>query len=139
MDKITLVVKAMPINNGLVRAVVASYATRANPTMEVLSDIKTAVSEAVTNAIIHAYNGDSDKDISIEASVEDNNLCVKVVDFGKGIDNVVEAMKDFYTTKASEERSGLGFTIMGSFMDSMDVQSIKGEGTTVTLHKKLKD
>ncbi|MFI3228710.1 MAG: anti-sigma F factor [Bacillota bacterium] len=139
MDNITLVVKSMPINNGLVRAVVASYAGRLNPTMEVLSDIKTAVSEAVTNAIIHAYDGSADNDICINASIDGNTLAVKVTDYGKGILNIVDAMRDFYTTKSSEERSGLGFTIMSSFMDSIDVKSSEGEGTTVTLTKKLRD
>lgn len=139
MDNITLIVKAKPINTGLVRATVASYAARLNPTIETLSDIKTAVSEAVTNAIIHAYDGNEDMDICINASLIGDNLHIKVVDYGSGIPNVVEAMRDFYTTRSSEERSGLGFTIMGSFMDAIDVQSCEGEGTTVTLVKKLKD
>ncbi len=139
MDNITLIVKAMPVNNSLVRAVVASYAARSNPTMEVLSDIKTAVSEAVTNAIIHAYDGNSDKDIRIEAAIDGNNIKVNIIDYGNGIDNIVDAMRDFYTTKPSEERSGLGFTIMSSFMDSIEVKSAKGEGTIVTLSKKLKE
>lgn len=138
MDKITLIISAVAANESLARTVVAAYAARLNPTMEVLSDVKTAVSEAVTNAVIHAYGGeDPDKEIRITAELNGNTLKVEVSDSGIGITNITNAMKDFYTTKPSEERSGLGFTIMGSFMNTLEVRSIIGEGTTVLMTKKL--
>jgi stage II sporulation protein AB (anti-sigma F factor) len=136
-DNLTITLKAMPENESLTRSLIAGYATRVNPTMEILSDIKTAVSEAVTNAVIHAYNGDTEKDICVKAKIADKVLTVQVIDYGVGIENLNLAMKDFFTTKINEERSGLGFTIMGSFMDSLDVTSVLGEGTTVTMTKKL--
>jgi anti-sigma F factor len=137
MDTITLIIKALPANESLARSLIAAYAARVNPTVDIISDVKTAVSEAVTNAVVHAYEGDADKDICIKAAIADKILRVEILDYGIGIPNVVEAMKDFYTTKPSEERSGLGFTIMGSFMDTLDVKSTPGEGTTVTMTKKL--
>ncbi|MDD3946847.1 MAG: anti-sigma F factor [Clostridia bacterium] len=137
MDKIVLIVKALPENECFARSVIAAYATRLNPSMEEVSDIKTAVSEAVTNAIVHAYNNDAEKDIRLTASIEGNTLWVSVEDTGVGIPNIVEAMKDFYTTKPSEERSGLGFTIMGTFMSTLQVQSVVGEGTTVVMSKVI--
>jgi stage II sporulation protein AB (anti-sigma F factor) len=137
MDRICLIIKALPENESFARSVIAAYATRLNPSMEEISDIKTSVSEAITNAIVHGYNNDPDKDISITASIEGNTLWVTVEDKGVGISDIVEAMKDFYTTKPSEERSGLGFTIMGSFMDTLQVKSVVGEGTTVIMSKVI--
>ncbi|HOB64763.1 MAG: anti-sigma F factor [Clostridiales bacterium] len=137
MDRICLIIKALPENESFARSVIAAYATRLNPSMEEISDIKTSVSEAITNAIVHGYNNDPDKDISITASIEGNTLWVTVEDKGVGIPDIVEAMKDFYTTKPSEERSGLGFTIMGSFMDTLQVKSVVGEGTTVIMSKVI--
>lgn len=137
MDNITLICKAIPQNESFARSVVAAYAARLNPTMDTLSDIKTAVSEAVTNAIVHGYNNDPEKEIRITASIEGNTLWVKVEDDGVGIPDVVAAMKDFYSSRPSEERSGLGFTIMGSFMDTLDVKSVVGEGTAVTMSKAI--
>jgi stage II sporulation protein AB (anti-sigma F factor) len=137
MDRICLIIKALPENESFARSVIAAYATRLNPSMEEISDIKTSVSEAITNAIVHGYKNDPDKDISITASIEGNTLWVTVEDKGVGISDIVEAMKDFYTTKPSEERSGLGFTIMGSFMDTLQVKSVVGEGTTVIMSKVI--
>lgn len=137
MDKIVLIVKALPENESFARSVIAAYATRLNPSLDELSDIKTAVSEAVTNAIVHGYNSDPNRDISITASIEGNTLWVNVEDKGIGIPDIVEAMKDFYTTKPSEERSGLGFTIMGSFMNTLQVKSVMGEGTSIVMSKVI--
>jgi stage II sporulation protein AB (anti-sigma F factor) len=138
MDEITVILKAVPENESFARVVIAAFAARVNPAMDVLSDVKTAVSEAVTNAVIHAYDGDGrQKDICIKASIQDKTLKVDVKDYGQGIHNVLEAMTDFYTSKPCEERSGLGFTIMGSFMDSLEVLSAAGEGTTIRMSKKL--
>lgn len=137
MDRIVLIIKALPQNESFARSVIAAYATRLNPSLDELSDIKTSVSEAVTNAIVHGYSGDPEREISITATIEGNTLWVNVEDKGVGIDNVVEAMKDFYTTKPSEERSGLGFTIMGTFMNTLQVKSVVGEGTSIVMSKVI--
>ncbi|MDR3186749.1 MAG: anti-sigma F factor [Christensenellaceae bacterium] len=137
MDAIALTVKAMPENESLVRSFIAAYATRCNPSLEVINDIKTAVSEAVTNAIIHGYENQIENDICINAEISDNILKVSITDTGIGIIDIIQAMTDFYTTKPSEERSGIGFRIMSSFMDSLDVRSVHGSYTTVTMTKKL--
>lgn len=135
----TLRVKAVPINESFVRGVVAGFTVPCDPTIDVINDVRTAVSEAVTNCVVHAYSGSGEGDILIEGVLNDNLLTISVSDYGKGIDNVEKAMEDFFTTKKSEERSGLGFTIMKSFMDSLKVVSEKGAGTTVTMTKKLTD
>lgn len=135
----TLRVKAVPINESFVRGVVAGFTVPCDPTIDVINDVRTAVSEAVTNCVVHAYSGSGEGDILIEGVLNDNLLTISVSDYGKGIDNVEKAMEDFFTTKESEERSGLGFTIMKSFMDSLKVVSEKGAGTTVTMTKKLTD
>lgn len=135
----TLRVKAVPINESFVRGVVAGFTVPCDPTIDVVNDVRTAVSEAVTNCVVHAYSGSGEGDILIEGVLNDNLLTISVSDYGKGIDNVEKAMEDFFTTKESEERSGLGFTIMKSFMDSLKVVSEKGAGTTVTMTKKLTD
>lgn len=137
MDRIVLIIKALPQNESFARSVIAAYATRLNPSLDELSDIKTSVSEAVTNAIVHGYSSDPERDISITATIDGNTLWVNVEDKGVGIGNVVEAMKDFYTTKPSEERSGLGFTIMGTFMNTLQVKSVVGEGTSIVMSKVI--
>lgn len=130
-------VNATPTNESFLRGVVSAFAARANPTMEVISDIKTAVSEAVTNVIVHAYADRDTGEIEVRASIDEGVLTVEITDRGAGIPNINEALKDFFTTRADEERSGLGFTIMAGFMDSLNVTSQSGAGTTVTMTKKL--
>lgn len=130
-------VKAVPINESFVRSAVAGFAVPCDPTIDVLNDIRTAVSEAVTNCIVHAYGGSGEGEILIEASIYDNIMKIVISDYGKGIDNVERAMQDFYTTRGEDERSGLGFTIMRTFMDSLDVSSEIGAGTVVTMTKKI--
>ena len=137
MDNMFIKVNAIPTNESFLRGVVSAFAARANPTMEVISDIKTAVSEAVTNVIVHAYRDADLGEIEVSASIEEGILTVAVTDRGKGITNINEALKDFFTTRADEERSGLGFSIMAGFMDSLRVSSQSGTGTTVTMTKKL--
>ena len=127
---------AIPENQAVARGVIQCFASTINTTVDVLSDIKTAVSEAVTNCVVHAYSGGTNY-VYIDADIEDNVLSVTIRDEGEGIDDVKKAMQDFYTTKASEERSGLGFTIMSSFMDSINVTSKLGKGTAVTMTKRL--
>ena len=136
-NSMVLRVKAVPINESFARSVVAGFTVPCDPTVDVLNDIRTAVSEAVTNCIVHAYSGTGDGDILIEASIDDGVLSLSVSDYGKGIENLDRALQDFYTSKAGEERSGLGFTIMKSFMDSLEVKTEVGAGTVVKMTKKL--
>lgn len=135
-QEIRLEIDSIPSNESFARVVVAAFLTRLNPTMEEVSDIKTAVSEAVTNAIIHGYENEVHK-IVIEASIEGAVFSVSIRDFGAGIENVAKAMEPLYTTRRDLERSGMGFVFMEAFMDSVHVQSKKGEGTTVTMTKKI--
>ena len=128
--------ESIPSNEAFARVVVAAFVTRLNPTMEEISDIKTAVSEAVTNAIIHGYGQQVHK-IIIEASVEEELLTVSVEDFGVGILDVKKAMEPMYTTREDLERSGMGFVFMEAFMDTVSVESKEGEGTKVTMTKKV--
>ena len=125
-------------NESFSRAVVAAFASHLDPTLEELSDLKTAVSEAVTNAIIHGYEY-GEGFIIIESSIWGNTIEIIVRDSGKGIDNVKEAMEPFYTSKPNLERSGMGFTVMETFMDSLVVESMKGDGTVVKMTKHIKN
>lgn len=127
---------SIPENESFARVVVAAFLTRLNPTMEEISDIKTAVSEAVTNAIIHGYRGEVHK-IVLEASIEHFVFTVTIRDFGVGIENVAQAMEPLYTTRRDLERSGMGFVFMEAFMDTLSVKSAKEHGTTVTMTKKI--
>lgn len=124
-------------NEAFARITVAAFVSQLDPTIEELADIKTAVSEAVTNSIIHAYENRQGI-IRINAKLKDNEIIIQISDNGKGIENVDIAKEPLYTTKPNLERSGMGFTIMESFMDSMKVESIVGLGTKVTLTKIIK-
>lgn len=124
-------------NEAFARITVAAFASQLDPTIEELADIKTAVSEAVTNCIIHAYEHKQGI-IKIHTKLKDNKITIEISDNGKGIENVDVAKEPLYTTKPNLERSGMGFTIMESFMDSMKVESIVGLGTKVTLVKTIK-
>ena len=127
---------AISMNEGFARIAVAAFITPLNPTLEELADIKTAVSEAVTNAIIHGYQNEVHK-IIIEAAVEGDMFEVSVQDFGKGIEDIEKAMEPLYTTRRDLERSGMGFVFMEAFMDSIHVTSEPGEGTKVMMKKKI--
>ena len=127
---------SIPSNESFARVVVAAFLTRLNPTMEEVADIKTAISEAVTNAIIHGYQNEVHK-IEIAAEVEKDTLTVSVEDFGVGIENVEKAMEPLYTTRRDLERSGMGFVFMEAFMDTIKVESKLGVGTKVTMSKKI--
>lgn len=119
-------------NEAFARTAAAAFAAQLDPTLEELGDIKTAVSEAVTNCIVHAYPDQIGK-ISMRMRILDKNVLeISVRDWGKGIENVEQAMTPLYTT-GGEERSGMGFTIMGSFMDKLRVKSAPGRGTTVVM------
>lgn len=131
-----LIFPARSVNEGFSRAVTAAFAALADPTVEVLSDIKTAVSEAVTNAIVHAYK-EKGGDVIIDAALYENgSLKIRIKDKGCGMEDVEKAMEPLYTT-AGDERSGLGFSVMESFSDKLKVRSAPGKGTTVTITKYI--
>lgn len=128
---------AIPENEGFARMVVSGFMLPLNPTLEELADVKTAVSEAVTNAIIHGYGGHRGTVRLHGAYASDGLLYIDVIDRGRGIADVEHARQPFFTTSEGEERSGMGFTVMESFMDKVEVKSAVGEGTTVRLIKRV--
>ena len=123
-------------NEGLARIVVASFLTRTNPTLNEVEDVKTAVSEAVTNSIIHGYENKDGK-IIIKAYIEDRTIYIEIIDYGCGIPDIDKAMEPMYTSKGDENRSGMGFSFMEAFMDELVVESKVGEGTTIKMKKKI--
>lgn len=128
---------ALPENESFARTVISGFLLPLNPTLEQLADVKTAVSEAVTNAIIHGYGGRMGT-VRLHATYSDDaTLVVDVIDRGCGIRDVEHARQPFYTTSDSDDRSGMGFTVMESFMDSVEVRSAVGQGTTVRLIKNV--
>ena len=126
-----------PRNQAFARDAVAAFCVELNPSLSDLSDVKTAVSEAVTNCTVHAYR-DTAGLVTVECEIEDNKLHIKVSDSGQGIEDVEKAVQPFYTSQPSDERSGMGFTIMQTFMDEFSVNSVKGEGTVVYMSKCFK-
>lgn len=124
-------------NEAFARITVAAFASQLDPSIEELADIKTAVSEAVTNCIIHGYENRVGI-VKIYGKLTEDEIIVQITDTGKGIENIEIAKEPLYTTKPNLERSGMGFTIMESFMDSVDIESIVGLGTKVTMRKKIK-
>lgn len=124
------------VNEGFARVAVASFIADLDPTMDEIGDIKTAVSEAVTNAIIHGYDKVVGK-VQLNCAIEDKNVWITVQDEGTGIADVEQAKIPFYTTKPELERSGMGFAFMEAFMDEVQVESRVGQGTTVRMKKKL--
>ena len=150
---------ALSSNEGFARVAVAAFVSSLNPTLEEVADIKTAVSEAVTNAIIHGYenisgdnpqknqaNGDdrtgnnkceNQEKVSIHCTISGDVLSVEVRDKGKGIENIEQAMEPLFTTKPELERSGMGFAFMEAFMDDLEVESAPGEGTRIFMKKKI--
>ena len=124
-------------NEAFARITVAAFAAQLDPTIEELADIKTAVSEAVTNSIIHGYE-DTEGIVKVKATLLDNVIEIEISDNGKGIEDIELARKPLYTTKGNLERSGMGFTIMESFMDEVEIHSVVGIGTKITMKKKIK-
>ncbi len=123
-------------NEGFSRMVVASLVSQLDPTIEELNDVKTAVSEAVTNCIVHAYNGKTGY-IFLECILYDDEIYISIKDNGRGIEDVKKAREPLFTTNTDMERSGMGFTVMETFMDTVKVDSIVGVGTKVTMTKKI--
>lgn len=124
-------------NESFARVIVASFAAKLDPTLDEIADIKTAVSEAVTNSIIHGYDEDETKFVNIRCEIEDREIIITVEDTGNGIEDLDMAMQPLYTSKPELERSGMGFTVMESFMDKVTVSSKKGKGTKVIMKKKI--
>lgn len=123
-------------NESFSRAVVAAFVAQLDPTLEEISDVKTAVSEAVTNAIIHGYE-DRDGSIHIRTELEDNQVSIEITDYGKGIEDIEKAMEPFYTSKPDMERSGMGFSFMEAFMDELHIDSSPGVGTKIIMRKVI--
>lgn len=135
-NEMELIFDAVSANESLARVAVAAFVTEKNPTLEELSDIKTAVSEAVTNAIIHGYVGEPGK-VRMRCKWSNKILMVEIEDKGVGIDNIEQAMEPLFTTKPDAERSGMGFSFMEAFMDELEVESTPGEGTSVRMQKEI--
>lgn len=136
IDQVTITFTSRSANEGFARAAAACFAAQLDPTLDEIADIKTAVSEAVTNAIIHAYPDRLGKVVMRLRLYENYELEIQVKDTGVGIADVEQARTPLFTT-GNEERSGMGFTIMESFMDTLKVRSTPGKGTTVTMRKRV--
>lgn len=135
-NEMEMVFDSRPVNEGFARVSVAAFMTQLNPTLEEVSDVKTAVSEAVTNALIHGYDGKVKK-IMIRCWIEGQTLYVEIRDEGKGIENVEKAMEPLFTTRPELDRSGMGFAFMEAFMDNVYVESELGKGTLVRMKKTI--
>ena len=135
-NEMTIEFDSRSCNEGFARVAVAAFCTQMNPTLEEVADLKTAVSEAITNAIIHGYENEVHK-IRIECKIAGHDLYVTVMDHGKGIPDVKKAMEPLFTTKPEMERSGMGFAFMEAFMDEIAVVSQPGLGTEVHMRKRV--
>lgn len=133
-NEMELIFESRSVNEGFARVAVAAFLTQLNPTLEEVSDVKTAVSEAVTNAIIHGYEKEVKK-IWIRCRLNEQTLYIEVEDHGQGIPDVEKAMEPLFTTKPELERSGMGFSFMEAFMDGIEVESEPGKGTIVKMQK----
>ena len=131
--------KALSVNESFARVVVSSFALQLNPTLEEINEIKTAVSEAVTNCVVHAYPTKDKGDVTITCKIVDDAIEIEVKDNGVGIENIQKALEPFYTTRPEQERSGMGFAVMESFMDSVEVKNnVNSNGLIVTMKKQIK-
>lgn len=128
---------AISCNEKVARMCITSFVSVMNPSVSELAEIKTAVSEAVTNCIVHAYREKEGKVEILVRAFDDNTVLIKITDHGCGIDDVKKAMEPLYTSAPEEERAGIGFAVMQSFMDRLTVKSEKGKGTVITMEKKI--
>lgn len=135
-NQMELKFSAIPENEAFARMVVSAFLVQANPTLSIVSEVRTAVSEAVTNAIVHAYEETSGY-VMLRAWIDENDIRLEIEDQGKGIENIEQAMQPFYTSHPEHERTGMGFALMQSFMDHVRVQSSLGNGTIVFMQKRL--
>lgn len=138
LNEMKLTIKAKSINESFARSTVAAFCVPLNLSLDELTEIKTSVSEAVTNCVVHAYPK-KDGDIKIVAKLFDNKIYISISDDGVGIENFEKAREPFFTTKPEEERSGMGFTVMESFMDKVDVKKNGKNGVTVVMEKFIKN
>ena len=138
-NQVYITFPAIPENEKLSRMMAAAFLSDMNPTIEEMDDVKTAVSEAVTNCIIHAYEKEERfcQSVELYLSRKGNELKIIVVDKGRGIENIQQAMEPMFTTRPKEERSGMGFSFMEAFMDEVKVESVLGQGTKVILKKVI--
>jgi len=128
---------SLPENEAFARVVIAAFAVQLSPTVAEIADVKTAVSEAVTNAIVHGYEGTRGV-VTMRAMIDGATLAIEITDRGRGISNVEQAMEPFFTNHPEQERSGMGFAVMQTFMDEVEVQSTPGSGTSVRLRKRIR-
>lgn len=128
---------SIPENEAFARVVIAAFAVQLSPTVAEIADVKTAVSEAVTNAIVHGYEGTRGM-VNMRAMIDGSILSVEIADQGRGIANIHQAMEPFFTTHPEQERSGMGFAVMQTFMDEVDVASTPGSGTIVRMRKRIR-
>lgn len=136
-NEMTIEFSSISENESFARVTVGAFIAQLDPTMDELIEIKTVVSEAVTNAIIHGYDGESHHKIKINCVLHEGEIELTVIDYGAGIPNVTEARQPLFTSKPDMERSGMGFTIIENFMDSVEVTSTPGSGTVVYMTKQL--
>lgn len=135
-NEMSLTFKALSVNESFARASVAAFCLQSNPSLDEITDIKTAVSEAVTNAVVHAYPKKVG-DITIRVVLNDDNIYISVTDYGIGSDDLSKIREPFYTTKPDQERSGMGFTVMESFMDDVKLEKNATKGLTVKMTKNI--
>ncbi len=135
-NEIKLIFDAISENEAFARVAVAAFMTPVNPTLEEIADVKTAVSEAVTNAIVHGY-GDGPGKVTMYCALRDKRLHIEIMDTGRGIEDVEQAMEPLFTTGPGPERSGMGFSFMEAFMDELRVESKPGRGTRVVMEKTI--
>lgn len=135
-NQMELTFLAIAENEAFARMVISAFLVQVNPTLNVISEVRTAVSEAVTNAVVHAYD-EGDGKVVLRAQVDEARVSIEVEDFGRGIENIAQAMQPFYTSQPDKERTGMGFALMQSFMDSVQVSSHPGSGTRVVMSKRL--
>ena len=136
-NEVKVILLSKSANESFARVTAASFASQLDPTIEEISDIKTAVTEAVTNCIVHAYRDVSGKIEMLMRIYDDDTFYIKIKDKGCGIEDIKQAMEPMFTTRPDEERSGLGFIVMESFMDTLKVRSTVGKGTSVIMTKKI--
>ncbi len=138
-NEMTLTFNAVSVNEAFARNAVAAFCVDLDPTIDQINDIKTAVSEAVTNCIVHAYpNGAADDLVTIKTTLENDTVHIVISDTGVGIENIDNALQPFYTSKPEQERSGMGFTVMESFMDTLRVEHNEPRGTVVLMTKTIR-
>ncbi len=135
-NEMTVEFNSIASNEGFARMVIAAFITGTNPTLEEIADIKTAVSEAVTNSIIHAYTDETGR-IKMLAKVTGRNIYIEICDYGIGIPDIKKAMEPMYTTKPNDDRSGMGFSFIEAFMDKVEVESEINVGTTIKMWKEI--